>query len=99
MSELKERVVHDEMEDRLYVAHEQDISALVERNRALSQARDKHARWNDFERVASIPAVVVIDWMNEGINVMAPTAEDKRKIRLKLNSPEYAYLRTRGGRL
>lgn len=99
MSELKERVVHDEMEDRLYIAHEQDISSLVEQNRAQYQARDKHARWNDFERVASIPAVVVIDWMKEGINVLAPTPEDKKKIRRKLNSPEYAYLRTRGGRL
>jgi hypothetical protein len=42
---------------------------------------------------------VVMEWMKEGINVMAPTYEDQKKIKKKLNSPEYAYLRTRKGRL
>jgi hypothetical protein len=43
--------------------------------------------------------VVVVQWMQEGINVMNPTYEDQKKIKQRLNSPEYAYLRTRGGRL
>ena len=40
-----------------------------------------------------------MEWMKEGINVMSPNADDKRRMKAKLNSPEYAYLRTRGGRL
>lgn len=99
MSELRERIVVDEVEDKLHIAHEQDVSGVLAANRARAAERDKHAKWRDFERVASIPAVVVLEWMKEGINVMAPNAEDKKRIKAKLNSPEYAYLRTRGGRL
>lgn len=99
MSQVKEKIVLDRTEDKLHIAHEQDVSEILSQNRAHANARDKHAKWNDFERVASIPAVVVMEWMKEGINVMAPSADDKKRIKAKLNSPEYAYLRTRGGRL
>ena len=40
-----------------------------------------------------------VEWMQEGINVMSPNKEDLARMRKKLNSPEYAYLRTGGGRL
>jgi hypothetical protein len=53
----------------------------------------------EMQRVASIPNVVAIQWIQEGINVMAPNKEDLRRMKLKLNSPEYAYIRTGGGRL
>lgn len=99
MSDLKTHIVHDEMEDRLHVAHTQDISPIIAKNIAQAKEIDKHAKWGETERVASIPMVVVIQWMKEGINVMAPTYEDQQKIKKKLNSREYAYLRTRGGRL
>jgi hypothetical protein len=99
MSEIKSHIVHDEMEDKLHVAHTQDISPIISNNIAQANEADKHAKWGDTARVATIPAVVVMEWMKEGINVMAPTYEDQQKIKKKLNSPEYAYLRTRGGRL
>ena len=52
-----------------------------------------------MQKVASIPNVVVMEWMQEGINVMNPSKECIGRIKKKLNSPEYAYLRTGGGRL
>lgn len=99
MSDLKTLIQHDEMEDKLHVAHTQDISPIIANNIAQANEADKHTKWNDTARVATIPAVVVMEWMKEGINVMSPTYEDKQKIKKKLNSPEYAYLRTRGGKL
>lgn len=99
MSELKSHIVHDEMEDKLHVAHTQDIAPIIERNIARSNEIDKHAKYGEMESVASIPMVVVVQWMKEGINVMNPTYEDTKKIKQRLNSPEYAYLRTRGGRI
>ncbi|GAG52779.1 unnamed protein product, partial [marine sediment metagenome] len=48
---------------------------------------------------ASIPLVVVEQWMKEGINMLRPTEEDKKKIRQKLNDPEFRYLRTAPGRI
>ena len=53
----------------------------------------------EMQRVASIPNVIAIQWMQEGINVMAPNKDDLKRMKKKLNSPEFAYLRTGGGRL
>lgn len=99
MSELKSHIVHDEIEDKLHVAHTQDIAPIIADNIARSNEIDKHAKYGETARVASIPMVVVLQWMQEGINVMNPTYEDQKKIKQRLNSPEYAYLRTRGGRI
>ena len=99
MSDLKTTIQHDESEDKLHIAHHEDIQPLIDSNARARNEADKHAKWGDWNRVASIPATVVMQWMKEGINVMAPTYEDQKKIKQKLNSPEYAYLRTRGGRI
>ena len=89
---------HDESDDKLYISHSQDVSGvLAENKRARELAQGQ--RMGEMQRVASIPAVVVIEWMKEGINVMAPNREDLKAMKKKLNSPEYAYLRTGGGRL
>lgn len=98
MSNLREIIHHDDQEDRLTIGVEQDVSPILEANKiARNQAEGR--RMGDMERVASIPAVLVMEWMKEGINVMAPNQDDLKKIKQKLNSPEYAYLRTGGGRL
>ena len=98
MSELREFIHHDQQEDKLTIAHSQDVTAALEANKiARSEAAGR--RMGEMERVASIPAVVAMDWMKEGINVMAPNREDLKRMKKKLNSPEYAYLRTGGGRL
>jgi len=99
MSDLKTHIKHDQMEDKLHIAHSQDVSSIISSNKAAFNATEKTDKWGDWNRVASIPSVVVMAWMKEGINVMAPTYEDQKKIKKKLNSPEYAYLRTRKGRL
>jgi hypothetical protein len=51
----------------------------------------------DFRRVASVPAVVLVEWMNEGIDVFSGDQQDA--IARKLNDPDYFYLRTAPGRL
>tara|TARA_A200000159_G_scaffold133039_1_gene130979 strand:+ start:35006 stop:35305 length:300 start_codon:yes stop_codon:yes gene_type:complete len=97
-SELKTKLHHDQSEDKFHISHSQDVSAILEQNKiAREQAEGK--KMGDMVRVATIPDVVVIEWMNEGINVMSPNREDLRRIKKKLNSPEYAYLRTGGGKL
>ena len=99
MSNLRDRLVYDETEDKMHLVHEQDVAPILDSNIRSANARDSHQSWGDLERVATIPAVVVVAWMNEGINVLSPNEDDKRRIKDKLNSSEYAYLRTRGGRL
>lgn len=99
MSDLKVQIKHDEMSDKLHISHSQDIAPIIKDNIARSNEIDKHTAWGETERVASIPMVLVVDWMAEGINVMAPSQDCLKKIKQRLNSPEYSYLRTRGGRI
>ncbi|QDP52887.1 MAG: hypothetical protein Unbinned4512contig1001_25 [Prokaryotic dsDNA virus sp.] len=77
----------------------QDISKTLELNKISRDMYAQQSKQNEMQRVASIPTSVVIQWLDEGINVMNPTSEDIKKIHKKLNSPEYKYLRTGGGRL
>ena len=89
---------HDASDDKLHISHSQDVSAILEANKR-ARATAQGQRMGEMQLVASIPVVVVMEWMKEGINVMAPNREDLKRIKKKLNSPEYAYLRTGGGRL
>jgi len=96
--EMVANVQHDQSEDKIHISHSQDVSAILAANkRARDQAEGQ--RMGDMVRVATIPDVVAVQWMNEGINVMAPNKEDLERMKKKLNSPEWAYLRTGGGRL
>ena len=93
-----EKIHHDKQEDKLIISHTQDVSSILDANKiARDQAQGR--RMGEMQRVASIPSIVVMEWMKEGINVLAPNREDLKRMKKKLNSPEYAYLRTGGGRL
>lgn len=97
-SEMVANVHHDQSDDKIHISHSQDVTAILEANkRAREQAEGQ--RMGEMVRVATIPDVVAVQWMNEGINVMAPNKEDLARMKKKLNSPEWAYLRTGGGRL
>jgi|TARA_B110000902_G_C13909300_1_gene437621 hypothetical protein len=98
LSEVKANIIHDKSDDKLHISHSQDVSGVLEANKkAREQAEGR--RMGEMQRVASIPNVIAIQWMQEGINVMAPNKDDLKRMKKKLNSPEFAYLRTGGGRL
>lgn len=84
---------------RLFLRHAQNATPIVECNKA-SQNNGRSA-WGadkDMWRVASIPNVVVIEWMNQhGVNFY----DDNHwpRVVALLNSSDYAWLRSGGGRL
>jgi hypothetical protein len=94
---IKANVHHDKDADSVTISHSQDVSGILKQNRIAREQELK--RGAEMYKVASIPAVVVMEWMKEGINVMAPNREDLKRMKKKLNSPDYAYLRTGGGKL
>lgn len=51
----------------------------------------------DMRRVASIPAVIIAEWLAEGIDVFSGDQQDR--VARKLNDPDNFYLRTAPGRL
>jgi hypothetical protein len=90
---------YDAAEDALIVKREQDVQPILDANRRAFNDSPEHGRYikGDMHRVASIPNVVVEQWLQEGINIF--DRADWPKVRQKLNSPEYAYLRTKPGRV
>lgn len=99
MSEVIPKLHIDKVTDKVTLSHSQDVTSALEANKSARKVFDSQSKMGDMQRVASIPAAIAIEWMNEGINVMAPNREDYRRMAKKLNSPDYQYLRTGGGRL
>ena len=51
-----------------------------------------------FHLAAHIPAVIALKWLDDGIDVFSSDPEQQRKVKQRLNDPEWRYLRTDGGR-
>lgn len=87
--------------DDLHVETKQDVQPILDSNKAERNANtSRFRRSDDMEHVARIPMVVVEDWINRfGLNAMSPSEEDTIRITALLNSPEYAYLKTRDMKL
>ena len=99
MSELKVSLTVDTAGENLLLRHEQEVGEILDANKR-AQTESAGRKWGDFERVASIPYSVVLEWKQKyGINVMSPSPEDKARMLALLNDPDYAMLRTREGRL
>ena len=75
----------------------QEIDPILDNNKAMSTHNDGYTPSRELRRVASIPLVLVHKWLTEeGWNALDPNYADKLKE--KLNSSEYLYLRTAEGR-
>lgn len=97
--ELKTTLEFDKAEGKHVLRQFQDVSSILDANKR-AQTDSLGQKFGDFARVASIPMAVVLEWKEKyGINAMAPSPEDKIRMVALLNDPDYAYLRTRGGRL
>lgn len=71
---------------------------VIERNKAMFTHNDGYTPSRDMRRVASIPYIVGLKWLNEeGWWFMDPDASDK--LAAKLNDPEWGHLRTAPGRV
>ena len=87
-------------DDNLHVKTVQDVQPILDLNKAQRNASPgKFDGIGDMAHVARIPMVVVEDWINKyGINVMAPNADDKKRMMALLNG-EFKYLKTRDMKL
>lgn len=73
-------------------------SEVLENNKAMATANDGYTADRSMRRVASIPLGLLLYWRNvEGWNPLAP--ENAKKLKEKLNSSEFLWLRTAPGRL
>lgn len=86
---------YDAETDRTTIESVQDVSAILELNKARQNEGDGGyaTKDRDWRRVASIPNVVIEKWLREDrIDVF--NKDHWPAVRRKLNSSEYLYLRT-----
>jgi hypothetical protein len=75
-----------------------DTTPILEQNKAMYSHNDGYSPTRDLQRVASIPLILWMKWLNEeGWDAFDPACE--HKLNQKLNSSEYLFLRTAPGRL
>jgi hypothetical protein len=78
------------------VVQSQKTDGMLETNKAMATHNDGYSESREFRRVASIPLILVAKWLQEeGWDAFNP--DHAHKLAEKLNSSEYAYLRTDHG--
>lgn len=89
-------LVEDENGSR--IASTQDTTAILDRNKAMATHNDGYSADRSMRRVASVPYVVALKWLNEeGWWMFDPANADK--LARKLNDPDWRHLRTADGHL
>lgn len=79
-------------------AASQEVDEILDANKAKANHNDGYTASRDMRRVASIPYALIMKWRaEEGWDAFNP--EHAEKLKAKLNSSEFAYLRTAGGTL
>lgn len=85
----------DDLDPRKFrIVHQQDVEPIIEMNKKLQNEADykRGGIKQGWQHVAHIPDIVVMKWLQEGIDVMK--SEHWPAVRRKLMDPEYRYLRT-----
>jgi hypothetical protein len=76
----------------------QDVESMLDTAKAMANHNDGYSPSRELRRVAVIPPVIQLKWMNEyGVDPLHPDHNDLL-CRL-LNDPDYAFLRTAPGQL
>lgn len=77
----------------------QDVTALIEQNTRLWNATERHSKYGDLTRIASIPNVVVMELAKQGILSPGGNILDEPRYRRWLNDAENLKWRTRAGKV
>ena len=89
------RTQYEDLGDEGFALHTtQDVAGVLDDNKAKRNAgREYYAADKDMWRVASIPAVIQMDWLTKhGVDLYNPEHTDG--VKKLLNSSEYRYLKT-----
>ena len=88
---------HD-LDGKYVIETSQDISGIIESNKAQFNAIDEKAKWGEWTKIASIPNVVIDDLNKHGI-MRGFAVLDEKRFRAFLNDPDNRFFRTRPGQV
>lgn len=98
------RHVIEEAADGSLIDHAyQDTDAILDVNKAMATENDGYSPSREIRRAATVPHSVMLKWLVEDgfwfYDAFSGDEFAKRKLRQKLNDPDWAHLRTAPGRL
>lgn len=88
---------HD-LDGKYFIETSQDISGIIESNKAQFNAIDEKAKWGEWTKIASIPNSVIDDLNKQGI-MRGFAVLDEKRFRAFLNNPDNRFFRTRPGQV
>ena len=92
-------IAHMPDADTFVVEARQDISQIIEQNKAMYAQTDEKARWGDgWSHVAQVPLVVFQELNKKGI-CRGFHIVDQKAMKAWLNDPDNRYFRVRPGRV
>lgn len=77
----------------------QEVESLTEQNKRLWNATEKHTRYGEWTRIASVPNVIIMELATQGILSPAGAILDDARYRAWLNDPDNRLFRTRTGKV
>ena len=91
---------HPQPDGTFLIEHEQDVEASLDHNKAMANEDDRG--WSasrELRRVAHVPNIIIVKWLQEGLDIFDPDPEMQKRYRAKLNDPDWRWLRTAPGRI
>lgn len=99
----KETFLLDSQDKQIVIKEEVNINSHLKHNKELYNLNDGYSKSRELKRVASIPTLALQVWANEyngTTNWFALPKEVQNKImKKKLNSNEFQFFRTAGGKI
>lgn len=77
----------------------QDVKPFIEANKRSWNESEKHTKYGEWTRIASLPAVIVMELNKKGILRMDGSILDDKKYRDWLNDRDNLLFRTRAGKV
>lgn len=94
----KKLVATDDGDGGLIIQSSQDVTAILEQNKAEYNMKSTSDRWGDMTKVASLPYQIV-DTLNQKGIMRGFAVVNETEFRKFLNDPENRFFRTRPGRV
>ena len=82
-----------ESEDSVVINTKQDVTDIIRKNQESRNIVDRHQRYGDWSKVASLPLTVYYDLKTKGV------LDDEAAFKRWLNNPDNRFFRTREGRV
>ena len=90
---------YDQHTGGFVIETQQDVSAIVEVNRAQYNATEKHTRYGELAEVARVPLSVLLELSKQGFVTPTGRILDEKKYKAWLNDPANSMWRVRRGRV